>query len=164
MKKFSIEIKWGIQFTIISIVWMIFEKISGLHDANIDRQLIYTNLFGLVAVAIYFLALRDKKKNYFNGQMDWRQGFISGVVLTVVITLLSPLATGIIYTYVTPSFFDTMIAHRVAKGLQTQQQAHAYFNLMSYTVMGVFDALSKGIITAALIALFVKTKSINNEN
>jgi uncharacterized protein DUF4199 len=158
MKKFSIEIRWGIQFSLISIVWMILEKIVGLHDAYVGMQLIYTNLFGLVAIAIYFLELRDKKKHYYNGQMDWRQGFVSGVVLTVVITLLCPMVNGLIYTYVTPQFFDRMIAHRVSKGLQTQAQAQAYFNLMSYTVMGVFDALSKGIITAALVALFVKTK------
>lgn len=163
MKKFSIEFKWGIQFSILSVVWMIFEKTVGLHDAYIDRQLIYTNLFGIVAVAVYFLALRDKKRRYYSGDMDWKQGFISGMVLTVVIAVLNPLVNYIVYTYITPQFFQRMIAYRVAHKFQTQAQAEAYFNLMSFRVLGVFDALSKGIITGALVALFIKTKHNPNE-
>lgn len=164
MKKFSIEIKWGIQFSILSIIWMILEKTVGLHDAHIDKQLIYTNLFGIVAVAVYYLALRDKKLHHYGGNMTWKQGFISGMVLTVVIAVLSPLVNYIVYTYVTPQFFQHMIDYRVQHKLQTQAQAQAYFNLMSYRVLGVFDALSKGIITGALVALFVKTKHNPNEN
>lgn len=159
MKKFSIEIKWGIQFSIISIVWMIFEKTIGLHDTHVDKQLMYTNLFGIIAVAIYALALLDKKKNFFGGKMDWKQGFISGVILTIVIALLSPLVNSVVYNFITPDFFGNIIADRVSRKLQTQAQAEAYFNLMSYTVLGFFDAFSKGIITAAVVALFVKTKN-----
>lgn len=163
MKKFSIEIKWGIQFSIISIVWMIIEKTVGLHDVHIDKQLIYTNFFGIVAIGIYYLALRDKKRHYYNGKIDWKQAFISGMVLTVVIAALSPLVNYIVYTYITPQFFRNMIDYRVHHKLQPQAQADAFFNLMSYRVLGVFDALSKGIITAALVALFVKTKNNPNE-
>jgi hypothetical protein len=164
MKKFSIEIKWGIQFSIVSIVWMIFEKTVGLHDVHIDKQLIYTNLFGIVAIGLYYLALRDKKLHYYSGNMGWKQDFISGMVLTVVIALLSPLVNFIVYTYITPEFFTNMIAYRVQHKLQTQALAAAYFNLMSYQVLGIFDALSKGIITSALVALFVKTKNNPYEN
>lgn len=158
MKNFSIEIKWGIQFSILSIVWMIIEKTAGWHDALIGKQLIYTNLFGFLAILIYFLAMRDKKKNFYHGNMDWKQGFLSGTVLTVVIGLLSPIANAVIFNFITPHFFENMIAYRVAHKFQTQAQAELYFNLHNYIVLGIFDTLSKGIITAAVIALFLKTK------
>jgi len=158
MRKFRIELRWAIQFSIFSILWMILEKTVGLHDVHIDKQLIYTNFFAIIAVGIYYFALTDKKKHFYNGNMDWKQGFISGVVLSVLITLLSPLINHIIFTYITPDFFKNMIAYRVKHQLQTQLQAATYFNKMSYTVLGIFDALSKGILTAALVALFVKTK------
>lgn len=158
MRKFRIEFRWAIQFSILSIVWMIVEKTIGLHDVYIGKQLIYTNLFALIAIGIYYLELTDKKKHFYNGNMDWKQGFISGVVLSVLITILSPLANHIIFTYITPDFFKNMIAYRVKNQLQTQLQAETYFNKMSYTVLGIFDALSKGILMAAIVALFVKTK------
>lgn len=160
MKNFAIEIKWGIQFTIVSMVWMILEKSVGLHDAHIDKQLIYTNLFGFVAILLYCLEMNDKKKHFYHGNMDWKQGFLSGTVMTVVIALLSPIANGIIYTYITPGFFEHMITYRVQHKFQTQTQAEAYFNLHSYIVLGLFDVLSKGILTAAVVALFLKTKNL----
>ena len=159
MKNFSIEIKWGMQFSILSIVWMIFEKTVGLHDARIGEQLIYTNFFGIVAIAIYVLAMRDKKKNFYRGNIDWKQGFLSGTVLTVVIAVLSPIVNYIVFTFITPDFFNHMIAYRVLHKYQTPVQAEAYFNLHSYIVLGIFDALSKGILTAATIALILKTKT-----
>lgn len=158
MRKFAIEIRWAIQFSIISIVWMILEKSLGWHDAQIGRQLIYTNLFGFVAVALYILAIRDKKKNYYHGQMTWKQAFLSGTIMTVIIAILSPMINTVIYNFVTPGFFDHMVAHRVAQKYQTKEQAEAYFNLHSYIVLGLFDILSKGILTAAVIALFVKNQ------
>jgi len=150
-------------FSILTMVWMILEKTLGWHDAQIGKQLIYTNLFGFVAVAIYILALLEKKKQFFKGNISWKQGFLSGTVLTVVIAVLSPMVNAVVYTYITPRFFDTMVAYRVAHKFQTLTQAKAYFNLHSYIVLGIFDTLSKGILTAAIIAFFIKTKNTSDE-
>ncbi len=163
MKKFSIEIKWGIQFSILSIVWMIIEKSAGLHDQYISKQSIYTNLFGIIAIAIYTLALLDKKKNCYNGLMDWKQGFVSGVVLSFVIAVLSPMVQYITFTYISPNFFTNIIRYAVSNKIQTQSQAETFFSMKSYIIQGIFGALSMGVITAALVALLVKTKNTSHE-
>jgi di/tricarboxylate transporter len=163
MKSFSIEMKGGIQFSILSLVWMILEKTLGWHDQYIDKQPIYTNLFGIIAIGIYFLALLDKKKNYFKGQMDWKQGFVSGIVLSFVISLLSPLVQYVTYSYITPHFFTNIIHYAVSHKIQTQVQAETIFSLKSYILQGIFGGLSMGVLTAALVALVVKTKNIPNE-
>jgi multisubunit Na+/H+ antiporter MnhB subunit len=163
MKKFAIEIRWAIQFSIVSIVWMILEKTLGWHDALIGKQLIYTNLFGLVAIAFYILEIRDKKQNYYLGNITWKQAFLSGAIMTVVIAILSPMINSIIYTWITPHFFENMIEYRVAHQYQTREKAELYFNLHNYIVLGLFDILSKGILTSAIIALFVQTKNKPNE-
>lgn len=159
MKNFSIELRWALQFSILTVIWMILEKTCGLHDTHIDKQLIYTNLFAFVAILLYIFALRDKKNNFYNGYITWRQAFISGSILSIAIAVLSPVVNYIVYTYVTPTFFKTIISYRVAYGFQTLAQAQAYFNLHSYIMLGIFDALSKGILTSAIIAFFIKTKS-----
>ena len=84
MKKIAIEIKWGLLFSIATLAWMIVENVVGLHDKYISKHLIYTNLFAIIAIAIYFLALKEKKHSIFNGKMTWRQGFISDQQLKAI--------------------------------------------------------------------------------
>jgi hypothetical protein len=36
MKKLNIEIKWAIIFSIVGLIWMVIEKVSGLHSTYID--------------------------------------------------------------------------------------------------------------------------------
>lgn len=158
MRKFAIEIKWGILFSVATLVWMIIENSIGLHDVYIGKQARYTNLFGIVAVVIYVLALREKKYLFYKGVMSWNQGFLSGVVLSVVVSVLSPLVQYISYTFISPNFFRTIIQYYVEHKIQTQIQAENYFNLKSYILQGIFGALSMGTITAAIVSLFLRTK------
>lgn len=159
MKKITIEIKWGVLFSIAALVWMIFENSIGLHDKYISKQALYTNLFGLIAILIYGLAIREKKYLYFKGTMNWQQGFISGVVLSIVISFISPMVQYITYTLITPNFFTNFINYAVANNIQTQAQAEAYFSIKSYMIQSIFGSFSTGIIMAAIVAFFLKTKN-----
>lgn len=158
MKKFTIEIKWGILFSIATLLWMGIEKITGLHDVYIDKHLIYTNFFAIIAIAIYFFALIDKKKHFFHGNMNWAQGFVTGVIISFILTLLSPLVQYLTFTFITPDFFANAIKNAVENNNMPLEKATSYFNLNSYIIQGTFGGLSMGIITSAIVALFVKTK------
>ena len=158
MNKFGIEIKWGFFFSLASMIWMILEHTVGLHDVYISKQPVYTNLFALVAIGLYTVALLDKKKNYFSGVMTWKQGFISGVVLSIVICVFSPLVQYVSYVWISPGFFDNIIKYSVKNKVQTQAQADAYFTLNNYVVQGIYGSLSMGVITSAVVAQFVKTR------
>lgn len=158
MKKFSIEIKWGIIFSVISLLWMFLEKGLGWHDENIAQHAIYTNLFAIVAIVIYVLALLDKRKNFYHGKMNWSQGFISGIVVSIVVAVLSPLGQYITHEFITPDYFENVIAHSVEYGAMSQEAAEEYFNLTSYVIQSFFFALVVGVVTSAIVAYFVRTK------
>jgi len=158
MKKFSIEFKWAVNFSIASLIWMIVEKSTGLHDVHIDKYYIYSNVFALVAVAIYFFALLDKKKNFYNNAIDWKQGFVSGIILSFFIALLSPLVQYVSFEYISPKYFENFIGHAVANKSLTLDQAKAYYSINSYILQGVSNALSMGVITSAIVALVIRTK------
>lgn len=157
MKKFSIEIKWGIIFTIVSLLWMFLEKGLGWHDEHISKHVIYTNIFAIVAILVYVFALLDKRKNFYNGKMSWTQGFISGIIISVVVAILSPLAQYITHELITPEYFENAIEHAVETG-RSREDAEAYFNLQSYILQSFFFALTVGTVTSALVALFVRRK------
>jgi len=158
MNKIKIEIKWAIIFSITLLVWMVLEKMVGLHSQHIDKHMIYTNFFAIPAIAIYVFALRDKRKNFYNGVMTYKQGFIAGIIITVIVAVLSPLTQYIISVYITPEYFPNVIDYVVSHGEMTQEAAEKQFNLKNYILMGFISALLMGLITSAVVAIFTRKK------
>jgi hypothetical protein len=160
MKNIRIELKWALIFVGMSLLWMVLEKAAGLHSTHIDKHMYLTNLFAIPAILVYVLALKDKKKNFYNGQMSYKQGFVSGLIITVIVALLAPLTQWITSTVITPEYFPNVIAHSVETGYHSSlEEAKAYFNLKNYMVQSVIGALVMGVLTTAIVALFVRTKS-----
>ena len=158
MKNRTIDIKWGVIFILVSLAWMVMERALGWHDENIADHATYTNFFAIVAIAIYVFALRDKKNNFYQGQMTYKQGFISGVILTLVVTIFTPLSQYITSTIITPDYFTNVINYSVETQGYTQEEAEEYFNLQNYIIQSTIFALIVGIITSAVVAIFVKSK------
>jgi hypothetical protein len=158
MKSFSIEIKWGLIYIICSLAWVVLEKSVGLHDVYISRQPMYSMLFLIIAFVVYILAIRDKKKNFYSGSLSYKQGFVSGIMITVVAALLTPLLQYMTNMFISPDFFKNMIAYAVENGKITTEQAESYFNMKSYLFQATFSTLSFGVVISAIVAYFSKTK------
>lgn len=158
MNKYSIEIKWGFLFVIALILWMVGEKNFGLHDELIEEHAFYTSFFAIVAIGIYLLALYDKRRNYYAGKMDWKRGFFTGLKMTAVIVLLSPLAQYIISIYITPEYFENVINYTVEKGDMTTPEAEEYFSLENYIFQSTVWALMSGVLTSAFAALLMRKR------
>lgn len=159
MKKYSIEIKWALVFVVMTLVWVFCEKLADLHSTQISKHAIFTNFIAVPAIVIYVMALLDKKKNYYHGQMSYRQGFMTGIIITLIVTLLSPLTQYISSTFISPEYFTNAKNYAVTHGKMTQAEADTYFNLKSYIIQGLIGAPVMGLITTAIVALFTKTKS-----
>lgn len=162
MKKFAIEIKWGIRYFFAYLVWVYVEKISGYYSEKIDDYLAYSMLFYVIAIFIYVLAINDKKKNYFNNQMDWKQGAVTGVFMTIVIAILMPLCQIVMHKGMAPEFFPNMINNTILKG-GTRENAEAFFNLSSFIFQSIFSALSFGVVISAIVAYFLQTKNLKKQ-
>ncbi|MEX2379660.1 MAG: DUF4199 domain-containing protein [Vicingaceae bacterium] len=158
MKNKKIEVKWAIVFTLITLLWMMFEKSMGWHDELIAKHALYTNWFAPLAILIFIVALKDKRKNYFMGEMRWLDGFKSGVLISIFVAILSPLSQYIVHEFITPNYFENIISFTVEKGEMTQEQAEDYFSFKSYIFQSAIGALVMGVITSAIVALFLKTK------
>lgn len=160
LQKYAIEIKWAFIFLGMTLAWMLLEKLSGLHGKYIDYHLYLTNLFAIPAVWVYVLALKDKKKQYYGGQMNYKQGFVSGLIITVIVTLFSPLSQWIISNVITPEYFPNVIKRSVEIGYyKTTAEAEANFNYANYAKQSTIAALVMGLVTSAIVAFFVRTKN-----
>jgi uncharacterized membrane protein YhaH (DUF805 family) len=158
MKKIYVEIKWAILFVIIQLLWMLLERIAGLHDQNIEYHYIVTNFFAIIAIAVYVFALLDKRKRDYGGKMNWIQGFISGLIITLGVTILTPLSQYLSVTLISPHYFDNMIAYAVSSGMMSQAAAEAEFNLKSYMIQSSVFAPAVGLVTSAIVAIFTRKK------
>lgn len=161
MKNIKIEIKWAIIFSVVALLWMVLEKLCGLHGQYIDYHLYLTNLFAIPAIIIMVLALKDKKKNFYVGQMNYKQGLISGIVLSLIIALISPLTQWITSFVITPEYFPNVIKRSVELGyFKTTAAAEANFNYQNYAIQGAIGALVMGIVTITIAMIFIRTKKI----
>jgi hypothetical protein len=159
MKNSNIEIKWAIIFSIVGLLWMVLEKVSGLHDEYIDYHLYLTNLFAIPAITMMVLALKEKKAKFYQGTMTYKQGLISGLILSILIAGISPLTQYITTFFITPEYFATVIKRSVELGYYpTIEEAKANFNYENYAIQGAIGALVMGIITTAIAMLFLRSK------
>jgi len=156
MKRITLEIKWALVFTLMTLIWMFAEKLAGLHDTHIEKHPIYTNLIAIPAILIYVLALLNARKKYYGGTMTYGQGVRTGLIITIFITLLSPFSQYITSTYITPHFFENAINYAISKKFSTRPDAEAYFNLKSYIIQGLIGAPIMGVVTTLIVAAFTK--------
>ncbi len=158
MKNLRFEIKWAVIFAVVGLLWMFGEKLAGFHDEHIDKHANYSFPFAIPAIAVYVFALLDKRKNFYHGSMTYRQGFISGLIISVFVAILSPLTQYITSTIITPEYFPNAIEYMVREGQMTQEAAENYFTMQDYIVQGLLWALGMGLVTSAIVALFVRKK------
>ena len=129
MKKYILEIKWALTFVVVSLLWMLLEKLTGLHSEHISKHPTYTNFFAIPAIAVYIFAFLDKRKKSYQGIMTYKQGLKTGIIITIIIAILSPITQSISSLIITPEFFPNVIEYSVTKGLMSVEEAKSFFNL-----------------------------------
>jgi uncharacterized membrane protein YjgN (DUF898 family) len=161
--KYKIEIKWALIFSLFSLLWILGEKVAGFHDPNrnLTLQPFVTMLILIPNLLIYYWALKEKKTKYFGGRMNFAQGFKTGIFITGVITILTPLVQYIISTIITPDYFENVIQYLVSHNEMTLEDARAQFNLKNYMITSTVFGAIFGIITSAIMAFLLKNKAQN---
>ncbi len=159
MQKYRLEIRWSVFFTIASLLWIYIERFVGLHTTNIDKQEKYSLLFIVPAVCIYALALLDKKKKEYRGQMLYLQSLLCGFILTIFITALSPLSQYITHTIISPDYFTNVKNYALLSGKAKIEDIETYFTLRNYIVKDAIFSLIFGTTTTAILSIFITSKN-----
>ena len=158
LQNLKLEIQWAAIFSISSLLWFIIEKLSGLHDKQVDQQMTIAYFFSIPAILIYYFAIKNKKKTVFKGTMTWRQGVVSGVFISAFVAVFSIVVNYICFEFISPNYFTNISNHFVAIKSMSVSDAQSYFTLENYIIEGVFGALSTGVVTSAIVAFFLQTK------
>ena len=157
MMNLRIEIKWAFIFSLTALVWMLLEKWSGLHSVYIDYHFYLTNLFAIPAIWVMVLALKDKKYNFFQGQITYFQGLLSGLLLSLFIAFLSPITQWVTIFVISPEYFPNVIERSVELGyFKTIEHAQTNFNYENYAKQSFIGSLVMGVLTTAVAMIFIR--------
>jgi len=96
------------------------------------------------------------KKKELGGVISFKQAFMSGLIISVIVAVLSPVGAYIFHNFINPNFFTDFTQYAVSKGLMTQDKAEMYFSFSNYAMMGAVAALVMGAITSLVVALIVR--------
>ncbi len=150
-------IKWGLIFTLATLLWMAFERAIGLHDNLISQHAAYTNLFAIPAVTIFFRAIYTKRRDN-GGYISFKDAFIAGLLVTLVVTIMVIPVTLISHTLISPHYFTNIKAYSIQSGQMTAAEAENYFSIRNYTIVGIIGGMILGIVTSAFMALILQKK------
>ncbi|MHC5201616.1 DUF4199 domain-containing protein [Myroides sp. LJL119] len=163
MKKFSIEFKWAAIATLAALIWMFFIKSMGYHQVEKIRYVVgFDILFNIVLILLYYLAIRQKKKEYYNGTITWQKAFLSGLAMCIMVTFFYPLIQYITFKQVTPDFLDNL---QLALQTQINMPSDEAIKNSSFDLFlrnAVTNNLSFGVVTVAVIAYFIQSKNTTN--
>jgi hypothetical protein len=152
------EIKWGVIFSLMGLVWVTLEYLVGLHGRFIAWHPILTNLVAIPSVIIMVLAILEKRR-VLGGTISFKQAFLCGLGVSLIVAALSPLTQFIFHRLINPGFFENAIRYGVEQGQTTLAEAQAFFNLQSYMVQSVIAAIIIGSVTSLVIAAMIKKEA-----
>ncbi len=156
------ELKWGVIFSVMGLLWLTLEYLVGLQSRFIAWHPILTNLVAIPSVIIMVLAVLEKRR-MLGGTISFKQAFLCGLGVSLVVAVLSPMTQFIFHRLINPGFFENAIRYGVEHGKTTLVQAQAFFNLQSYMLQSVFAAVIIGSITSLVIAAMIK-KEVESRN
>src|SRR5690606_4189748 len=165
MNKIGIELKWAGIITAFTCLWAALEHTLGYHKdfSNILIILITAFIYYVILTFLWAIAFVDKKKSLGKGTIwEFKNAFKFGLILTGLLTILSPIAQYIIYGNISPDYFNNIIEYQFAKGKQTHESLEAIYTMEVAIRTGVMDTLSYSIVFSALYAWVFKTKSNPN--
>jgi len=148
------EIKFALIFSGLNILWMLGEKLAGLHDVHIADHAFYTNYFAIPSILLYAVAMYQKQ-TLLGGEMNFKQGFMSGIGITMIVTALTPVVQFFIYTIITPEYFINVRAFAIHEGMKPEV-VDTHFTLNSYILLSVFTGFVYGVFTTIFTTIMVR--------
>ncbi|ALU28142.1 DUF4199 domain-containing protein [Myroides odoratimimus] len=161
MRNFSIEFKWASYATLAALLWMFIVKSLGFHDLEkIRYEVGFELLFNLVLIIFYWLGIRQKKREFYNGVVSWQRAFLSGLVICIMITFFFPIIQYITFNQVSPNFMATLQEALATQTSMSLEEATKNATFDIFLRNGVTNNLSFGVVFIAIISYFIQSKNI----
>ena len=154
----KIELKFGIIYALATLVWITLEYLLGLHSTFIALHPYASFLFLFVAITVIYQGIKARKQTTTE-ELSYLRLVLSGVYITIVAVLLSPLTNYVFHGFINPDFFNAMINLSVDQMRMTEDMAREHFNLKRYTQLNIVFGLISGVVISLFTAAVVQRKA-----
>ncbi len=159
------EIRSGVAIGVAGFLWLLLEFFLGFHTTRIDYQPFITWLSIVIPIVGIYWAMKAKRDRYYAGRISFIQALKTGLIITVVMSIVSPLLSFMYVSVINPLYLSTMLAHNrmMLDGLNISpadkdgmlQELIQQFSLSAYLLKSILIAAISGtllsIITAAVM-------------
>jgi hypothetical protein len=133
----------------VTFVWALIAKVLGFHSDRIASGQIFNTLIIVPSFFAYVFSIIEKSRTRYQGHITFKQGFVSGMMLTLFVTILGPL-TPLFSVMISPDFFNNAIQFVVSNKTMTEAEAVEFFNLTSFIIQGIIAAPVFGLVLSAV--------------
>jgi len=145
------EFKWASIMSIVLLIWLVALKYLGFQEGEkIGDYSLIASLYFVFLFGLFFLAVRERKHGRRNrGYITRRDAFLTGLITTFFIMVLSPIVMLVFHYLINPDFLSNQITYYAKHGMPIQEAENAYtvsgmvFNslMMSMLAGGIFSAI-----------------------
>jgi hypothetical protein len=148
----KLELKWVIIIFAVHIFWHILTRALGLYGDRSSYEELSLFVFAFVYALLMLLALLDLRSRN-KGYLNRRHGFSSGLFISFILVVLSPLMVAILAFGIQPDFFNIMISNSIANGEYLSYEAAASeYSYWNYVQLYMATYLLVGSLSGALWA------------
>ena len=161
------EIRSGIAISVAGFLWLLLEFSLGLHSTRIDYQPFFTWMSIIIPIIGLYWAAKAKRDRFYKGKINFIQSAKTGIIVTAVSSIISPLLAWLYVSVINPFYFSTMISHRKQmieelnlSSLEEKSikinEAFQYFNTSNYIIQSFLAVLIIGLVLSLIIAALIK--------
>jgi hypothetical protein len=155
--KIKIELRYSVLTSLLVLLWLILEYMTGLQDTYIAWHAIISLLLSIIIPAVtYRLALKEKIEEKYN-KLSFRQALLSGFLMTIFTSIFTIPVQWVFLKYVNPDFLESMIAYTVSSRGARAEQAAMYLNHTSYIIESAIITLVIGLVLSVILAFRMRT-------
>jgi|GEM_PF-2081955 len=164
------ELRSGIAIGISGFLWILLEFFLGFHTVRIDYQPFFNLIsFTIPIVGIYW-AMKAKRDRYFEGKITFMNALKTGLLITVVMSCISPILNFLYYTVVNPHYQSIMLSHErdMINGLNLSPEdknsmltsSIQNFSLMSLLLKSFLISAITGTLLSLITAALMKRNNL----
>ena len=149
-------VRFGLLFAAMQTIYIVCEYLLGLHTTYIDQMGWGQLFFFPLAIGMMWYGLATLKKEsegnlaYLDGiKMGWVVGIVSGAIAVPFFMFY--------LCCINPDFLSLAIESTVRTGNYSQEEAENLFQVPSYYYGMFIFSQAAGILTNAILGLFMKT-------
>ena len=151
----KLNLRFGLIFWTVQCAWILGEFALGWHTTDVDVTRGAQGIFFLPATAVMAWGLVARKRA--DGGLSYLQSLGMGATVGLVVGVLSIPFHWAYTSFLNPDYVANMVQSMADTGTATLEEATAQFAMPGYAMGLLIFPVVAGIMTNAVLALFLKT-------